>query len=158
MISGADDVGSTLSSANCTIAMRDTTARQQVSSIEASRLANSAARMMESFNQGLLTLDRLRNGRQQLVTVQHVNVANGGQAIVAGEVSPGVLGDGEATENERQPRTAWPVEERQSERQSRELSPMRGRRRRGPARYAPATGYEERPMSSTWWKEPRGTS
>ena len=45
----------------------DTTARQQVSSIEASRLANSAARMMESFNQGLLTLDRLRNGRQQLV-------------------------------------------------------------------------------------------
>src|SRR5262252_5397870 len=38
----------------------DTTARQQVSSIEASRLANSAARMMESFNQGLLTLDRLR--------------------------------------------------------------------------------------------------
>jgi len=64
----------------------DTTARQQVSNIEASRLANSAARMMESFNQGLLTLDRLRNGRQQLVTVQHVNVANGGQAIVAGAV------------------------------------------------------------------------
>jgi hypothetical protein len=46
----------------------DTTARQQVSSIEASRLANSAARMMESFNQGLLTLDRLRNGRRQLVS------------------------------------------------------------------------------------------
>src|SRR5689334_8666202 len=67
----------------------DTTARQQVSSIEASRLANSAARMMESFNQGLLTLDRMRNGRQQLVTVQHVNVGDGGQAIVAGEVSPG---------------------------------------------------------------------
>src|SRR5262249_15647822 len=52
----------------------DTAARQQVSSIEASRLANSAARIMESFNQGLLTLDRLRNGRQQLVTVQHLNV------------------------------------------------------------------------------------
>jgi hypothetical protein len=66
----------------------DTAARQQVSSIEASRLANSAARMMESFNQGLLTLDRLRNGRRQVVTVQHVTVAPGGQAIVTGEVSP----------------------------------------------------------------------
>jgi hypothetical protein len=52
----------------------DTAARQQVSSIEASRLANSGARMMEAFNRGLLTLDRLRNGRQQLVTVQHVTV------------------------------------------------------------------------------------
>ena len=67
----------------------DTAARQQVSSIEASRLANSAARMMESFNQGLLTLDRLRNGRRQVVTVQHVTVGPGGHAIVAGEVSPG---------------------------------------------------------------------
>jgi hypothetical protein len=67
----------------------DTAARQQVSSIEASRLANSAARMMESFNQGVLTLDRLRNGRQQLVTVQHVNIGPGGKAIVTGEVSPG---------------------------------------------------------------------
>jgi hypothetical protein len=67
----------------------DTTARQQVSSIEASRLANSAARMMESFNQGLLTLDRLRNGRRQVVTVQHVTVGPGGQAIVTGEVLPG---------------------------------------------------------------------
>jgi hypothetical protein len=67
----------------------DTTARQQVSSIEASRLANSAARMMESYNQGLLTLDRLRNGRRQVVTVQHVTVEPGGQAIVTGEVSPG---------------------------------------------------------------------
>src|SRR3954453_10673289 len=60
-----------------------TPARQQVSSIEAARLANASARMMESFNQGLLTLDRLRNGRQQVVTVQHVTVAPGGQAIVA---------------------------------------------------------------------------
>lgn len=64
----------------------DTTGRQQVSSIEASRLANSAARMMESFNQALLTLDRLRHGRKQVVTVQHVTVAPGGQAVVAAEV------------------------------------------------------------------------
>ena len=74
----------------------DTTGRQQVSNIEASRLANSAARMMESFNQGLLTIDRLRNGRQQLVTVQHVNVANGGQAIVPARSRIGILGGGGA--------------------------------------------------------------
>jgi hypothetical protein len=39
----------------------DTAGRQQVSSIEAARLAHSSARMMEAFNQGLLVLDRLRN-------------------------------------------------------------------------------------------------
>jgi hypothetical protein len=64
----------------------DTAARQQVSSIEAARLANAAARMMESYNQGLLTLDRLRNGRRQIVTVQHVTVGPGGRAIVAASV------------------------------------------------------------------------
>jgi hypothetical protein len=64
----------------------DTAARQQVSSIEAARLAHSAARMMEAFNQGLLALDRLRNGRRQVVTVQHVTVNPGGQAIVAGDL------------------------------------------------------------------------
>ena len=64
----------------------DTTGRQQISSIEAARLANSAGRMMDSFNQALLTLDRLRNGRRQLVVVQHVTVGPGGQAIVTGEV------------------------------------------------------------------------
>ncbi len=64
----------------------DTTARQQVSSIEAARLANAAARMMGSFAEGLLTLDRLRNGRRQIVTVQHVTVGPGGRAIVAATV------------------------------------------------------------------------
>jgi len=64
----------------------DTAARQQVSSIEAARLANAAARMMESYNQGLLTLDRLRNGRRQIVIVQHVTVGTGGRAIVAATV------------------------------------------------------------------------
>lgn len=67
----------------------ETNARQQVSSIEAARLANAAARMMDSFNQGLLTLDRLRHGRRQVVIVQHVTVGPGGQTIVAGEVKAG---------------------------------------------------------------------
>jgi hypothetical protein len=66
----------------------DPEGRQQISSIEASRLANSAARMMEAFNQGLLALDRLRNGRRQVVTVQYVTVGPGGRAIVAGALKP----------------------------------------------------------------------
>ena len=72
----------------------DTKARQQVSSIEASRLAHSAARMMEAYNAGLLTLDRLRHGRQQVVTVQYVTVGPGGRAIVAGKVKAAGPGRG----------------------------------------------------------------
>jgi hypothetical protein len=58
-------------------------------SIEAARMAGAAARMMDTFQRGLLTLDRLRNGGRQVVTVQHVNVGDSGQAVVAGEVSTG---------------------------------------------------------------------
>ncbi len=64
-------------------------ARQQLQSIEAARLAAAAARMMDTFQRGLLTLDRLRNGGRQVVTVQHVTVGEGGQAIVAGTVKGG---------------------------------------------------------------------
>lgn len=51
-------------------------------SIEACRLANSAARLMSCFQDGLATLQRLRTGGNQTVTVQHVTVASGAQAIV----------------------------------------------------------------------------
>jgi hypothetical protein len=67
----------------------DTTTRQQVQSIEAARMAGASARMMETFQRGLLTLERLRNGGKQTVVVQHVDVANGGQAVVAGTVNQG---------------------------------------------------------------------
>src|SRR4051812_39007392 len=40
----------------------DPQTRQQVQSIEAARMAGSAARMMETFQRGTLTLERLRNG------------------------------------------------------------------------------------------------
>ena len=55
-------------------------------SIEAARMANTAARLMDAYQRGLMTLDRMRNGGRQVVTVQHVNVASGGQAVVAGTV------------------------------------------------------------------------
>jgi hypothetical protein len=67
----------------------DCQGRQQVQSIEAARMGAAAARMMDTFQRGLLTLDRLRNGGRQVVTVQHVNVGDGGQAVVAGKVSTG---------------------------------------------------------------------
>jgi hypothetical protein len=64
--------------------------RQQVQSIEAARLATAAARVLEVSHRAMLTLDRLRNGGRQVVTVQHVTVQEGGQAVVAGAVTRGV--------------------------------------------------------------------
>ena len=61
----------------------------QAHSVEAARLAGAAARMMDSYQRGLLALDRLRNGGRQVVTVQHVTVADGGRAVVTGRVAAG---------------------------------------------------------------------
>jgi len=53
-------------------------------SVEAARAANASARMMDSFQKGLLALAKVRSGGMQTVTVQHVNVKDGGQAVVTG--------------------------------------------------------------------------
>ncbi len=82
MAAKADDFASSIKS-------WDPQTRQQVQSIEAARMAGSAARMMEAFQRGALTLERLRNGGKQTVVVQHVAVSDGGQAVVAGTVTPG---------------------------------------------------------------------
>ena len=37
-------------------------------------------RFMTSFQQGMLTLKKLRHGGQQKISVQHINVSEGGQA------------------------------------------------------------------------------
>jgi hypothetical protein len=55
-------------------------------SIEAARMMNASARMMDSYQHALLTLERMRNGGKQTVVVQHVNIADGGQAVVAGQM------------------------------------------------------------------------
>jgi hypothetical protein len=60
--------------------------RYQHLSIEAGRLMNASARMMGAYQDGLLTLTKIRSGGQQTVVVQHVNVGNGGQAVVAGQL------------------------------------------------------------------------
>ena len=64
-------------------------------SIEAARMAGAASRMMSAFNDGLRTLERLRNGGRQVVVVQHVNVNDGGQALVTGTVEAKAKGGGD---------------------------------------------------------------
>ena len=43
---------------------------------------NLATRFMSVFQQGLLTLKKLRQGGQQQITVQYVNVSHGSQAVI----------------------------------------------------------------------------
>jgi hypothetical protein len=47
-----------------------------------SRLINSSTRLMEAFCKGALTLQRLQTGSSQVMTIQHVQINAGGQAIV----------------------------------------------------------------------------
>jgi hypothetical protein len=55
--------------------------------VQATRLAGAMARLMGSYQSGLLALQRMRSGGQQVVVVQRVEVRDGGQAVVAGRVS-----------------------------------------------------------------------
>jgi CMP-2-keto-3-deoxyoctulosonic acid synthetase len=50
--------------------------------VEACCCANTTARLMNAFQGAMLTLQKLRSGGNQTVTVQHVNVQPGGQAVV----------------------------------------------------------------------------
>ena len=69
--------------------------------LEANRCTNAAARMMKAYQEGLLTLGRMRTGGRQVVTVQHVQVSEGGQAIVAGAVNSSTRGAQRAEGGER---------------------------------------------------------
>lgn len=53
---------------------------------------NRATKLMRLYNESLEALNRHRRGTQTL-TVQNVNVNNGGQAIVAGQLNPGETND-----------------------------------------------------------------
>jgi hypothetical protein len=62
---------------------------RQAANLEATRLAGAVSRMMRTFQQGALAMQRMRTGGRQVVTVQHVNVGPGAQAVIAGNVSAG---------------------------------------------------------------------
>ena len=55
---------------------------------QATKVVNAAARLMDTFQRGLATISKIRSGGRQKVTVEHVHVNKGGQAIV-GNVSQG---------------------------------------------------------------------
>jgi hypothetical protein len=57
--------------------------------VEMARLSNAAARMMQIYQEGLLTLQKIRTGGKQTVVVQHVQVSDGGQALIAGNMKSG---------------------------------------------------------------------
>lgn len=69
-------------------------AMNQRDTVEQVRLMNAAARMMGTFQQGMLTLQRLRSGGNQTMTVQHVHIGEGAQAVI-GNVQAGGRGDAE---------------------------------------------------------------
>ena len=48
---------------------------------QAKRL-NAVARCMSAYQQGLLTLRKLRQGGHQRISVQYVNVTDGSQAVI----------------------------------------------------------------------------
>lgn len=54
----------------------------QIYNTEAVRLINASARLMRSYQDGLTTLQKLRTGGSQTMTVQHVHVSDGGQAVI----------------------------------------------------------------------------
>ena len=54
--------------------------------IEKLRLTNAASRLMQSYQDGMKLLHRIRSGGRQLMVIQHVQVEQGGQAVIAGEV------------------------------------------------------------------------
>lgn len=52
------------------------------------KMMNSSCRLMDTFQKGLQTMSKIRTGGRQVVTVQHVNIDNGGgQTVVAGNVN-----------------------------------------------------------------------
>jgi hypothetical protein len=59
-------------------------------------LCNAAARLMDASQKAMLTFHRLRTGGRQTVVVQHVQVSDGGQAVIAGAMHPGGAKTGDA--------------------------------------------------------------
>lgn len=72
---------------------------RQGDTLELQRLTNSVARLQASFQQGMLTMQKLRTGGNQTVTVQHVNVSAGGQAVIGNVTRGGGIPTGGGAKN-----------------------------------------------------------
>jgi hypothetical protein len=62
------------------------TDQAQMQNTEAARLASSAGKLMLAVSSSALALEKLRHGTRQSITVRHLTVTRGGQAVVAGVV------------------------------------------------------------------------
>jgi hypothetical protein len=62
--------------------------------LRATRLATAMSRVMGAYQQGTTALQRLRSGGQQTVLIQHAEVSEGGQAILAAKMQAGNGGKG----------------------------------------------------------------
>ena len=62
--------------------------------LSANRLFGTATRLMVACQGAAETIQKLRTGGKQVVTVQHVQVNNGGQAVVAGSMETRGQGKG----------------------------------------------------------------
>ena len=60
--------------------------------VETARLTNAGAGLMQVYQDGLLALKKFRTGGQQKIVVQHVQVSDGGQAVIAGQMKTGNQG------------------------------------------------------------------
>ena len=58
----------------------------QQRNVEVCRLGGTVARLVVAYQAGFLALQRARSGGRQVVTVQHVHVGDGGQAVVAAKI------------------------------------------------------------------------
>jgi hypothetical protein len=70
--------------------------------IEHARMMNAVARVFDTYANGCLVLQKLKSGGKQQVVVQYqqqVNVAPGGNAVVAGRVRPGSRRRGKGGQN-----------------------------------------------------------
>jgi hypothetical protein len=54
--------------------------------LEALRITNASVRLMLAYQDGVRLLQKIRSGGRQVVIVQHVQVSEGGQAVIAGGV------------------------------------------------------------------------
>ncbi|NLI74880.1 MAG: hypothetical protein GX442_00395 [Candidatus Riflebacteria bacterium] len=68
--------------------------KSQLDLNHASHLIGQAARLMKTFQTGLQTLMKAKNGGRQEVVVQHVHVGKDGQAVVAGKMDYPARGGG----------------------------------------------------------------
>jgi hypothetical protein len=57
-------------------------AHDALDSVTQARRLTVAARLMTVYQQGMVALQKLRQGGQQKITVQYINVSEGSQAVI----------------------------------------------------------------------------